>query len=412
MTRAVLLRPGITKPAGREWGIAPTSLRERGIALLVMLTFVMLWTLSLFVGQLSARRLQAQAAYSTMAALAQAKQELIADSAFRTTASNRTRLRLPDIGAPSITYREGNETGGFTGNTADVSVVGRFPWRTLDAGPLRDSVGECLWYAVSGRFKVTPPTAGLLNWDTPGQIDVVDASGNPIETNLAALLIAPGAALDGQDRHLDNPAYLECGGNYEAKNYLDPYAASDAPTGEANYFSGTNSRVTPGTGNKRLVLADSAHYNDRFLGIRVDEIFDLYMKRKDFRDTITTLLASTAGVSTITGTKGTDNLSCASGDVFCHYWREMLFLTALTLPSSVTIDGISFTDCSRVAIFSGRRAANQYRRSFAEKADKTNYLEAPNASSFAVPVASSATFSGTATFNWRTPSADVIRCLP
>jgi hypothetical protein len=262
---------------------------------------------------------------------------------------------------------------------------------------------------------MTPATAGLLNWDTQGQIDVADANGNLIDANLAALLSAPGPPLDGQNRSPGNVASPQCGGNFQAQNYLDPFAANDAPAGDANYFSGTNDRLTAGTGNKRLVLANSSHYNDRFIGITVDEIFDLYMKHKDFRGTITSLLADTDySTPTIVGSRGTDSLArpLSVSANFWANWREMLFLTALTLPSNVTIDGVTFTDCRRVVIFSGRKGPSQSRNTAAEKADKRNYLEEPNASSFAVPAATSATFSGTATFNWRTPSADVIRCLP
>ena len=41
-----------------------------------------------------------------------------------------------------------------------------------------------------------------MNWDTQGQIDVIDGTGKMIATNLAALIAAPGQAVDRQDRTL------------------------------------------------------------------------------------------------------------------------------------------------------------------------------------------------------------------
>jgi len=63
-------------------------------------------------------------------------------------------------------------------------------------------------------------------------------------------------------------------------------------------------------------------------------------------------------------------------------------------------------------MFAGRKSAAQRRGTAAEKADKNNYLEGANAVAFTVPTAGAANFAGVSAFNWRTPSADVVRCLP
>ena len=144
----------------------------------------------------------------------------------------------------------------FAGDGKDLSVIGKFPWQTLRTAALRDAQGECLWYVVSGRFKNDAWKTDPLNWDTQGQIDVVNEAGSPLANDVAALLVAPGPALDGQQRRLAETAYAACGGNYDARNYLDPFMAANALAGQVNYFAGsTNNRVAPNSGNKAFVVA-------------------------------------------------------------------------------------------------------------------------------------------------------------
>ncbi len=97
--------------------------------------------------------------------------------------------------------------------------VGRLPWRTLDIDDLRDRSGERLWYVLSDAFgdNATP-----LNSETPGQLAVDGAGG------IAALLIAPGAPLGGQDDRTgapNDPAQFLEGENADAD--LDFTALTD-----------------------------------------------------------------------------------------------------------------------------------------------------------------------------------------
>lgn len=83
--------------------------------------------------------------------------------------------------------------------------TGLLPFRTLGLSVLSDGAGAPLWYAVScGHRSVRSPP---LNSDTPGLL-VVDGTDD-----IVAVVIAPGAALDGQARDSAGPyganAYLE-----------------------------------------------------------------------------------------------------------------------------------------------------------------------------------------------------------
>ncbi len=384
---------------------------------MLMLTILVIGATALLVSSLSRSAAQIERDQKTADALAQAKEALIDDAVSQTPVASAGYLRLPDLGfmiglAPS----EGSSAPNFSGNSKDYSVIGKLPWRTLGLKPLRDGQGECPWYVVSGRFKNTPAT-DALNWDTQGQINLADSNGNIIARNLAALVVAPGHALDGQNRALSDPTYVQCGGNYDARNYLDPYVSSDAISGAINYFmGGTNNRVTLNTNNNLLVMTGNGHYNDRFLFITSDEVFRVVMRRADFSVQVSALLSDAYFQSVaIAGTKGTDNVNCnllgSSNRTFCKNWIEMVLLTKLPTSTPVTIDGAPTTACSRILLFGGQKNTAQLRLTAANKATPSNYIEGANLSAFATPVAVASGFVGVSVFSAKKPSADVLKCL-
>jgi len=392
------------------------AFRQRGVILIAIFAVLGVGAIYLLVKQLNSTNLRTSREQITTAALAQAKEALIGNAISSPMVTSAAYLRLPDLGFV-IDPAEGNEAPNFAGNNQDYSVIGKVPWKSLGLPASRDEYAECLWYVVSGRFKKTPPTAGPLNWDTQGQIDILDGSGNPIASNLAALIVAPGPALDDQSHALSDAAYAECGGNYDARNYLDSFDIANAVSGELNYFTGsTNNRVALDGNNKRFVMAKNDYYNDRFLFVTVDDIFRPLIRRGDFAAKITQMLGDAVfqghlkGII-IEGEKGTKNINCnaAPDPDFCANWKEMLFLTQLTPPASLT--GGPPPLCSHVIIFSGQKITPQVRTTAAEKSNKANYLEGTNLAAFNVPLANSATFSGTATFNANAPGADILRCL-
>lgn len=346
----------------------------------------------------------------TAAALAQAKDALIGyASTYRDANLNvpffmNGYLPNPDLG-PNESL-EGRAAGNFSGNHPDYSVIGKVPWRKLGVIPLHDGQGECLWYVVSGRFKNTPLT-DTLNWDTQGQIDVNDSNGNLIASNVAALLVAPGSPLAGQNRARPDPTdtqYIQCGGNYDARNYLN------------SYFTGsTNNRVALNTSNKPFIMAN----NERFLFVTVDDIFRPIIHRSDFRDQISALLDDPylLTVASSASKKGTNNVECdhtsAANQTFCTNWKEMLLLTQLPVPSRITIDGaLTLTTCTRVLIFGGQKTTGQARITNTDKNNPDNYLEAPNRAAFDTPTAHSISFSGFLTFDAKNPGHDLLRCIP
>lgn len=246
--------------------------RQRGLVLLALLVILTIGSLYLFLGNLSPAIADAQRARRTEAALAEAREALLGyamryrdlqaaqdlDSDGNDDRAMYGYLPLPDLGSSrngnvDCVGLEGCEAGRnisfpdlastYDPNGLPPTIVGRFPWWTLGTSPLKDGNGECLWLIVSsshGRIhrSFPDPTPPAMNWDTPGQLEVVVANGTAELRNALALpnrslhqrpiavVFAPGPVLPGQDRSAgaappagDN--VTECGGNYDAKNYLE-----------------------------------------------------------------------------------------------------------------------------------------------------------------------------------------------
>lgn len=243
----------------------PLSLRrkQRGFLLIALVALLTIGGLYFFISNLSPEQVRARRQQLTDEALTQAREALIGyavryrEDQLKTGNSGLVYgyLPLPDLGNTRnqniACTEEGCDAANFAGNALNVTVIGRFPWRTLGTGPLRDSHGECLWYAVSGshqRIQRTSP----MNWDTLSQLDVVVANGTAAMVSAItsaherpiAVIFSPGPPLTGQDRSASNPitdSVTECGGNYVVSNYLDPAVATDL-AGIINYLAGaTNS---------------------------------------------------------------------------------------------------------------------------------------------------------------------------
>lgn len=444
------------------------SSRQRGYALLVFVALLLTAASAVTVKALNRSSENSQIARDriTAAALAQAKEALIGYAiTYRDNHSNEVwgYLPLPDLGSSrNGTPQEGNSSANFSGNSKNLSVIGRLPWRTLDLQPLRDGQGECLWYAVSGSFQNTQK-ADALNWDSLGHFDVYSSNGTSSGTTSmtganytqrpVAIIFSAGAVLTGQSRATsatDN--VTTCGGNYDAHNYLDSYSTNSNINNIINYFAGSSNNSTAyaynlsSTSNgsllgaadlaapKNIIFGDtdvsgSKIVNDRMLTITADEIFHAIIKRNDFSGQIAALLDDPVFVAylqqpslVVAGNKGTDNLDCGTGATgntstaanknFCDNWKEMLLLTKLPASAAITIDGAATPNCSRVLIFGGKKTGTQARLTTTNKSNPANYLEGANLSSFATPTATNNNFNGASTFVVSNPSADLMRCIP
>jgi len=467
---------------------------QRGAALLVFLVLLVMSALTYVVNNLTPEAVEAARARKTADALAQARDALVgyalqhrdaqvAKDADSDGLDDRTMygyLPLPDLGSsrnqnidPICLDGTGNPVEGcdanyFTGLSFDAngigpSVVGRFPWRTLGMAPLRDGHGECLWLIVSGLhsriLRASPPPAMPLppmNWDTLGQLDIVVANGTGALNSLlasaherpVAIIFAPGPALPVQDRGTSaTDDVTQCGGNYNAINYLDP-ATSTALGGVTNYLAGTNAASDstgdsdpsndPDTPKPMLtegkVFAAGSNYlptactgancdllaNDRGLRLTSEQLFGALRKNANFRIDINSMLDRmvnclrdeiASGGSLASGKiAGANNHACYGEDVpplgYYPHWRETVYVAA---PATVNA-----ASCAGALLFSGQRGAGQTRITPTDKAAPANYLEPPNLAEF---TAGTNSFTGPDRFDrigptGQTAHQDIVRCIP
>ncbi len=167
---------------------------------------------------------------TTRAALKQGKEALIARAVLDTPPG---RMPCPEDTSKIGGAYEGDALGSCS-NAA--TLIGRLPWRTLKLEKLTDGYGEPLWYVLSPGFRSAP-----INSDTPGQLILDDQS------DIVALIIAPGPALSGQARTAPT---------------------STTPPAAADYLDLSNK-----DGNPRFVsTGDSSSFNDRVIVITRAEL--------------------------------------------------------------------------------------------------------------------------------------------
>ncbi|MDD5299120.1 MAG: hypothetical protein PHD65_01345 [Gallionella sp.] len=259
---------------------------QRGAALIVMLVIMVIGFSALLANSFSLAGLNNQRQIRTAAALAQAKEALIGYAVtYGDTHAGKVHgyLPCPNLSGGTLGATEGSAAGSCAGK--NISQIGRLPWKELNLPPLRDSTGECLWYAVSGTYKNNTPT-GLMNWDTNGQLQVYASDGStlltPAENQAVAVIFAPGAAQTGQTRTPDTTTPI-CGGNYTASNYLD----SDGTINNATVSAIANAA-------SKFRFGTAAGINDQMLFITRQDIWNAIQKRNDFRATLNNMTQKTA----------------------------------------------------------------------------------------------------------------------
>ena len=197
--------------------------RERGIIVLMLLVVLALTAASaLLLTDLNANRASpAAVARQTATALAEARGALLGyAAAYPDRAGVNSRTAGPGLLPCPDTRLDSNDVAGQADSPCALSSAtetGLLPWRTLALPDLRDGTGAPLWYALANGYRNNP--AGVVNSDTPAglRLDNCRLDGRSI----AALVLAPGAPLGGQQRNADALAT-----RYQASHYLEEANAS------------------------------------------------------------------------------------------------------------------------------------------------------------------------------------------
>ncbi|MBF0340098.1 MAG: hypothetical protein HQL95_03940 [Magnetococcales bacterium] len=199
--------------------------QERGAAIMVILMIILMAGASMAIEALLIKSKRQREDQKAGYALMEAKRALIAFARI----VNGDILPCPDL-TPAIDYVN-SATRDTSGACVDGSLsVGFLPWQTLELPPIFDGSNAPIWYAV-----VPSATYAACSLTINGQ------------GSFAAILIAPGGQLAGQDRTL----------------------TTNIATVRAQFLEGGNQTTT---GNFIAVGAVSETVNDRLLGITCAEM--------------------------------------------------------------------------------------------------------------------------------------------
>lgn len=260
--------------------------RQQGAALLALILIIVTGSIWMLLGNLNATAIQNQRDRHDARVLAEAKEALIAYAMTHSDLNSAGEfgfLPCPDRhGGGAI------PEGGSDGNCGPpgTNTLGRLPWRTLGLEPLKDSAGECLWYALSSQYR---QDSALVNADTNGTFEIYSrntgdlvagaGAGDTYENRPVAVIFAPGAPVGDQNRHEPDPDETpECGGNYNAENYLDSWDFGNPPGLVENHGvdaeDGIDNLVSGGE-------ADRDRINDKLVFITRADIWKAINRRRD-----------------------------------------------------------------------------------------------------------------------------------
>ncbi|MBK1680214.1 hypothetical protein [Rhodocyclus tenuis] len=385
--------------------------QQRGVALLVVFLIILLAGMGIFFNKLNSNSPIARD-QRTAAALAQARDALIGYAAsYGDTHSGQVFGFLP---CPDID----NDGSAETCDQKNVTVVGRLPWKTLDLPDLRDADGECLWYAVSGSFK-NNPDPDLLNWDSAGQLRVVDARSGQVlvdaddlagnDGGAAAVIFAPGPPIAGQQRPTGNQT---CSGSA-----ANTYAA----------YIDSGSFPSAGSVTVKQGVRGDATVNDRLIWITPREIFKRIHQRgsDDFATMINARLKA-IGIElnakgmlpaplngTTFGAKRVGALppgELAAGTLHRDWatrWNDqMRYLVCSPESQCLSVDG---APCRGALVFTGERIGGGPRTS-TQKTQAETYLNGVNVA--AITGNAVLLHAEGAEYSLLAPTADVVLCLP
>ena len=257
-----------------------TSENQKGVALLVMIIAIILAFSSYIISGLSINQVKIEQQKKIRLSLKNAKTALIANAITHADRGGDEGemgyFPCPDLFEGAV-YEGGSDGACDAGKR---NTVGYLPWISLDTPILKDNSGSCLWYAVSSSYK-NAPHSGMINEDSYGMFQVVDNTeavivGTNPEDRVVAMVFAPNTPLSAQARTFDNTSF--CGKDYlNAGAYLEGDGVTD--NGTLIAVDDEIDKFIHATANSESVATP---YNDQFITITRDEIWEPILNRSDF----------------------------------------------------------------------------------------------------------------------------------
>jgi hypothetical protein len=306
---------------------------QQGAALLIFLGAIVLLSTGILLSRLNAAVAPPAPSRDpgTVEALANAKEALISWAA--THPDTPGLLPFPDRNDDGIPNYDGAADCVAAGAVVPTDLIGSFPilGESVASGcdadvPMsigtQDTSGQRLWYAVSQNL-VRNGGGGLVNPDI-GElgvhpwISIRDQSGVVINSRVAAIIIAPGPPLTGQDRSGGAPA---------ATNYLDSFVVGPTTYNNADSDGCPDALTAPCVvppGEEFIILPSSsasANFNDRAVFITVDELMgavqdrvlgDAALTLKSYRDGLPVTTAFYPWLSPFSDPRSTQGIATAA----------------------------------------------------------------------------------------------------
>ncbi|GHU03267.1 hypothetical protein FACS1894158_01290 [Betaproteobacteria bacterium] len=229
---------------------------NRGAALLLLLFMLVVVFSTALITSLAAKNPEIQRKEKTLETLAQAKQALIAWSVAHGDVGTDSYPRPGTLPCPDRNLFGSADSGNASGScsTNGGTSIGRLPWRSLGMERLRDASGETLWYAVSDNFRNPTLNKMPINSDSTGSLLLYAADASTLSTpageELAAIILAPGLPLPGQDR--------DASPNNNASGYLDAFSGKNNANAAGPFIMGPAKDANGNLVTNDLVIGVSA----------------------------------------------------------------------------------------------------------------------------------------------------------
>lgn len=200
--------------------------KQSGVILLIMLSVLVLALTSVVIAKVSLNKLKSRNMHEDGKVLQQAQEALLAYSVVNAVPGT---LPCPDNDTP----QDGLENRVGTNCSAP---IGRLPYRSLGIDNLNDSSGNSLWYAVAPAY--TESSTAIARNSSIANNFLIDGQA------VSALAIAPGGALQGQQR---------------------------SPVTVAGFLEGENANASVDV----YAQVRDDNNNDLLIGLRVQEFWEL-----------------------------------------------------------------------------------------------------------------------------------------
>lgn len=236
-------------------------LQQGSTLIIVVIVLLTLGTAALF-SVLDSNSIKLERNKKTNGVLAEAKQALI----------GYTLQHASKPGTLPCTDNNNDGSADTSGTNNCAAFIGRLPWKQLGVPMLRDGYSECLWYALSPKFRNQMTAANRvlnpINSNTNGTVNLVDDAGNLIAgiNPVIAVIMAPQNPVNGQNQSGVVTNY--CPGDSVAGHYLDAKGAVNNATG--NVIGNSYTFKMGSTDN---------NFNDQIAYITANEFYTLLRKR-------------------------------------------------------------------------------------------------------------------------------------